>query len=272
MLKKRLITAIILIPIMIALVLRLPPKGFGFFTTVVLMLGAYEWSSLMGIQSKILAWCYPIIIFALLPISLIIPIPYILIGAFLWWLVAFVLVVRYPAASDRWGKGLLWRGVMGICVFIPTWRALNFIRDADLHNGPYILLFLFVLIWGADSGAYFVGKKWGRTKLAPIVSPGKTLQGLYGALGVTMIIMLITLSFFLPPYQIWIAAIVVSMITVLFSVLGDLFESMLKRNVGLKDSGRFFPGHGGLLDRIDSLTAAAPIFALGSILMSKIFH
>jgi phosphatidate cytidylyltransferase len=155
------------------------------------------------------------------------------------------------------------------------WRAVNELHDTNLFgagHGAYALLFLFVLIWGADSGAYFAGKAFGKTKLLPRVSPGKSWQGLFGGLLLTGLISP-ALFWILPtPHPRFFVVLTLCWITVLFSVLGDLFESMLKRNVGLKDSGRLFPGHGGLLDRIDSLTAAAPIFALGSLVMLKIFH
>ena len=162
---------------------------------------------------------------------------------------------------------VLVRGIMGILVLMPCWLALNFIRV--LPSGEMILLALFVLIWGADTGAYFAGKKWGKHKIIPQVSPGKSWEGLAGALLTTVLLvfcLLTALKF--PPADIWVL-LLLSLVTVLFSVLGDLFESMLKRKVDLKDSGTILPGHGGILDRIDSLTAAAPIFALGLILLAK---
>lgn len=275
MLKKRLITAAILIPTFIALVLWLSPPYFAMLTTLFVLLAAWEWSSLMGIQKRVFCLIYPICIFGILPLSLAIPTIYILMAAWVWWCIAFVLVWLYPRASQRWGKGFFWRSIMGIAVLLPAWRALNFIRDTDMygaHQGPYALLFLCVLIWGADSGAYFAGKIWGKDKLAVAVSPGKTWQGLYGAFVTTLVLTGGALVLFDTYRAMWPMVILLSLVTVLFSVLGDLFESMLKRNVGLKDSGRLFPGHGGLLDRIDSLTAAAPVFALGSLLVEKIFH
>ncbi len=159
---------------------------------------------------------------------------------------------------------------MGLMVLIPCWLAINFIRNIP-ESGIYILLYLFVLIWGADSGAYFAGKLWGKTKIAPKVSPGKTWEGLGGALIVTLIITLGTLYGVHTPYRLWAFVCLITVVTILFSVAGDLFESMLKRNAGLKDSGRLLPGHGGILDRIDSLTAAAPVFLFSTDLMQKIF-
>jgi phosphatidate cytidylyltransferase len=273
MLKQRILTAAILIPIFVLLVLLLPPRGFGYLTWAFVLLGAWEWSGLMGLKTKIHRLCYPIFLSAFLPLSIFFPL--VLFTAVIAWCFAFILVVLYPRGSRAWGTGIFWRGVMGLFIFIPTFCALNFLRDTNIfgvNHGRYIILFLFVLIWGADSGAYFAGKKWGKTKLAPAVSPGKTWQGLAGAL-TTTIILAPSLYFLFPtPRPLLGVLMSLAVITVLFSVLGDLFESMLKRNVGVKDSGNLMPGHGGLLDRIDSLTAAAPVFAFGCLLVLKFFH
>jgi phosphatidate cytidylyltransferase len=277
MLKQRLITALILIPVFVLLLLKLPPRAFNELIIAFVVVGAWEWAGLMGLKKKSARIFYSIIVLALLIglVSLAQYISAILVSSVAFWLLALLLVLLYPAASGLWGKSYLVRAVMGFFVLIPTFFALQFLHNTEMfgiNRGPYILLFLFILIWGADSGAYFAGKKWGKTKLAPRVSPGKTWQGLLGAIGVTLI--LTPLFYYLfpaPQPQAWML-LVLTLLTVLFSVLGDLFESMLKRNVGIKDSGTLIPGHGGLLDRIDSLTAAAPLFALGCLLLFKILH
>lgn len=268
MLKQRIITALILIPIFVFLIFTLPVWGFGILSGCIVLLAAWEWSYLMGIQSLGKSIIYAIVIAIILLLSLQFNIIYALGIAFVFWLVGLLLVVYYPRGSGLWGKGLFLRAWMGIFVLVPAWLALNII----FSNSPYSLLFLFVLIWGADSGAYFVGRKWGKHKLLPTVSPGKTWEGLIGALVISLIIVCITLFLTKTPFYYWPWAILLALITVLFSVLGDLFESMVKRNAGVKDSGRLLPGHGGVLDRIDSLTAAAPIFALGAIVMGQVFH
>lgn len=273
MLRDRLLTALILIPLFISLVLLLPPKHFSIVTGLLLILCAYEWSSLMGVKAFPKNILYPFFMIVLLVLMLyllyrhILSVPMMLYAAFIFWLLATIFVISYPKTSRIWSKSVLLRGLMGIMVLAPCWVALNVIRI--FPYGTYLLLFVFVLIWGADSGAYFVGKKWGKTKLAPLVSPGKSWQGLFGAL-VTSAILVLSVSLWLQfPYVVWGPLLLLSLITVLFSVVGDLFESMLKRNEGLKDSGRLLPGHGGILDRIDSLTAAAPIFALGAMWLGK---
>lgn len=269
MLKQRLLTAAILIPLFVFLVLKSSADVFCSVTAALVLFGAWEWAALMGLTHVTHRLYYVCFVLLAMWGSIYLSVLYVLPITFCWWLIASTLVVIYPRARSVWAKGLFWRAIMGLLVLIPTWFAINFIRVSD--DGPYNLLFLFVLIWGADSGAYFVGKKWGKNKLAPNVSPGKTRQGLYGAFLVTVILAVAVLFLSDLPLRVWPLAVLLSLITVLFSILGDLFESMLKRNVGLKDSGSLFPGHGGLLDRIDSLTAAAPIFALGCLLMSKIF-
>jgi len=270
MLKQRILTALILIPIFIALVLKLSPAAFCILVSVIVIWGAWEWSLFMGVAKFPHCFFYPIAMFFIVLFFLLVPIPIhtILYAGVGWWFVALLLVCLYPKASQLWSKSVLLRAIMGVFVLIPCWTAINFIRSGT--NGIYMLLFLFVLIWGADSGAYFVGKKWGKNKLAPHVSPGKTLQGLLGALITSAIIMFSAFFLFDIPRSLWLGATLLSLVTVLFSVLGDLFESMLKRNAGLKDSGQLLPGHGGMLDRIDSLTAAAPVFALGVIILQRI--
>ncbi len=275
MLKQRLLTAILLIPLFIALLLLLSPVRFNYLLMAFVLIGAWEWSNFMGIKTIFARCLYPLFMLVVLMLFPFIAIymPLILIAAAVFWLLALCLVLIYPQGSGVWGDSLVLRGLMGVMVLIPTFDALQFIHNTEIFGvgrGPYVLLTLFILIWGADSGAYFAGKAFGKNKLAPRVSPGKTWQGLSGALGLTVLIAPLLLYFF--PVADWWKIEILALVTVLFSVLGDLFESMLKRNVNIKDSGKLFPGHGGLMDRIDSLTAAAPLFALGCIFLVKISH
>jgi phosphatidate cytidylyltransferase len=154
--------------------------------------------------------------------------------------------------------------VIGLLVIVPCWIAIIELRN-NFEQGPYLVLFLVALIAVADSTAYFGGKKWGRNKLAPQVSPGKTWEGVIsGLLGVSIFSFICAFAFeFLnDDWQAIVAFIIICVVTAITSVLGDLSESMFKRQVGLKDSGKILPGHGGVLDRVDSLTAAAPLFAV----------
>jgi phosphatidate cytidylyltransferase len=274
MLKKRLITAIILIPLFVIFLLLSSPRVFACVLIAFLMIGAWEWSGFMGLTAKWMRALYCLLIvaciFALAPF-----LPSMLTLTPVFWLLATLFIACYPLGSKLWGKSILVRALLGVLIFIPTFYSLGLLRNSDMFGTPagrYITLFLFVLIWCADSGAYFAGKLWGKNKLAPRVSPGKTWQGLAGALLATILLSPILYYLFPAPRPpLWLM-IPLCVVTILFSVVGDLFESMLKRNVGLKDSGTIFPGHGGLLDRIDSLTAAAPIFTVGCFLILKFFH
>lgn len=266
---KRTLTALILIPIFILLIFYLSPKAFCLLTGIIVLWAGWEWSFLMGVKQFKYSFIYPAVLFLALIASIWLYIPGVIIMAAIWWVLALVLVRAYPKFSQVWNKGVIVRGLMGFMTLIPCWLAINFIRNVP-SSGIYILLFLFILIWGADSGAYFAGRVWGKTKLAPLVSPGKTWEGVAGALIVTLLLTLTAVYIIHMPYKLWFFACIVACVTVMFSVVGDLFESMLKRNEGLKDSGRLLPGHGGILDRIDSLTAAAPVFLFGIDLIQKI--
>lgn len=266
-LKQRFITAVILVPLFLALLFYLPPVGFLFFTAIVTVFGAFEWSHLMAIQKMRWRFLYAGLVALCLYGSLFIAIRTTLVFATLGWCAALLLIALYPRGSDWWRNSFFWRGFMGIFVFIPCWVAINFIRNANNNDGIYVLLFLFVLIWGADITAYFVGRKWGKRALAPQVSPKKTWEGFIGAMLSSILIAVIALWATGADYKLWPWAVLLALVTVIFSVVGDLFESLLKRTAGVKDSGSIFPGHGGLLDRMDSLTAAAPIFAFGGMLL-----
>lgn len=267
MLKLRIITAVILIPIVIAVLFYLSPRSFFAFTLFISLIAAWEWSGLMDVKTTLRRFIYLILVACVFYSMVFVHVLYIFLFTFVWWLFAALLIILYPKGAGWWSKGVVVRGIMGICVLTPCWVAFNFIRNANDGEGIYALLFLFILIWGADSAAYFVGKKWGKNKLAPYVSPGKSWEGLYGAIAISLLITLIALWVCRIPQSVWPWAILLSLLTVLFSVVGDLFESMLKRQANLKDSSQLLPGHGGLLDRIDSLTAAAPLFALGAMLL-----
>jgi phosphatidate cytidylyltransferase len=264
MLKQRIITATILIAFTLIVLFYFPPIPFLVLTALITLGGAWEWTNLMGLTRLLPRFLYLASNVILFFIALYVPVPLILLIAFAWWLLAAFIVLMYPRATIIW-HSVSMRGVIGWLVLMPCWAALNFMHAQE--NGVGLLLFLFVLIWGADSAAYFVGNKWGKTKLAPAVSPGKSVEGVGGAVLFSVIFTLLVFSIAQVPTSEWLWGFVLSLVTVLFSILGDLFESVMKRHVGLKDSGKLLPGHGGLLDRIDSLTAAAPMFALGAFLI-----
>ena len=254
MLKYRLISAFVLIPIVIAALFLLPPMGFAIVTLVVCMLAAWEWGQLSGFTStsqRVWLAVQPMVEGSLW-------------ASFAWWIVALLLVLSYPASAAFWRHSKVLRLIFGILTIVPFFWGMLALRAwhyADNHySGALWLLYVMILVWGADSGAYMFGKMFGKHKLAPKVSPGKTWQGFFGGL--------LTAAVISWAYGVWAhldvtptVLLVCSVVAALASVLGDLTESMFKREAGIKDSGHLIPGHGGILDRIDSLTAAVPVFA-----------
>jgi phosphatidate cytidylyltransferase len=225
-------------------------------------IAAYEWEKLMpqGTQpqgSK--PYWYALVVTVLALAGIFCPVlwPYIWGVAIVIWVNSLVWVKKYPV-STQWYSNIL--QLIGVVLLVSAVISIF----ALWKNSPWWLMYVFALVWGADSGAYFVGRSLGKNKLAPNVSPAKSVEGLVGGLVVTTVIVLVVALFQLKlSNQDLIFFLILSLITVLASVQGDLFESMVKRKAGIKDSGSILPGHGGVLDRIDSLMAAAPVFALG---------
>jgi phosphatidate cytidylyltransferase len=185
----------------------------------------------------------------------------VVIAAMVWWVIAALWVLRYQAATAA--KIRPWRGLLaGWLVLAPAFVSLWALHGEPAY-GPRYVLFLLVLIWSADSGAYFAGRRFGRRKLAPQVSPGKTWEGVAGGVATSALVAVIGGRMLGLPGESLLWFIPLCLVVVVFSIVGDLLESLFKRDAGVKDSGRFLPGHGGALDRIDSLTAAAPAFYLG---------
>jgi len=267
---QRVITALILIPLVVAGVLYLPTLYLALLLMLVVILGGLEWTRLAGLESTPAKLMYSLIlvsfmaglasIFHLYPLSVF---AFSLLFTLFWILIAFKLI-RLKSLSTHPSAGF-GKSVMGVLVLVPAWSSLWLIH-ALYQDGPYLLLFLMVLIWTADSGAYFAGSRWGRVKLAPLISPGKSREGVYGGLAGAALCGVL-LYFLRPETGALPLLILLSVVVALFSVVGDLFESLMKRQAGIKDSGNLLPGHGGVLDRIDSLTAASPVFLFGLLLL-----
>ncbi len=275
MLKYRLITALILIPLVIGALFLLPPAGFAIVTLVVCILSAWEWGQLAGFASRSQR-IWLAVLCGFLLILMLLSLPAYQHSAHLsqvsgplwlsmgWWITALLLVLTYPRSAEFWRNSRFLRIIFGILTIIPFFWGMIALRQYGYeynHNiGAWWLLYIMLLVWGADSGAYMFGKLFGKHKLAPKVSPGKTWEGLIGGLLTSALISWLFGRYVLLdiiPEKLLICSVVAA----LASVLGDLTESMFKREAGIKDSGHLIPGHGGVLDRIDSLTAAVPVFA-----------
>jgi phosphatidate cytidylyltransferase len=264
-LQQRLITAGVLTPVVVMAVLLLPTAYFALLMAAVVCLGAFEWADFVGVQARAGRWLYVALVGAcLLLLWFIVPRAldvYLLALAALWWIATARALTRIGAV-ERSTAVALELVPIGLVVLVPPWIALVGLHAVG-DNGPWLVLALMMLIWIADSVAYFSGRQWGNRRLAPVLSPGKTLAGVYGALiGASAWGMLLWL---LLPLSLGRGLLLVLLcaLTAALSVVGDLYESLLKRRRGLKDAGSILPGHGGVLDRIDSMTAAAPFFALG---------
>ncbi|KPW04358.1 phosphatidate cytidylyltransferase [Pseudoalteromonas sp. P1-11] len=280
MLKQRILTSVVLAPLALALVFYTPLTLFSYFAGIIVLLGAWEWSAFMGLCTKLKRGAFVVLIGALLALlnlhwpieslwqngQLVGDANYLFTLSFAWWIVASYLIWRYPAMAKAWNEGLVMRGIAGLLTLIPLWLALNTLRSAQYaestHFGSVLILVVLGIVWSADVGAYFTGKSFGKHKLMPKVSPNKTIEGLAGGVVASIIFVLAFCHFTGVDFAVWPIYAVMTALIALFSAVGDLLESMFKREAGLKDSGRCLPGHGGILDRIDSLTAAAPMFVM----------
>ena len=266
MLKQRVITAIILVVLFLAALFTLPALGWMALVAIIILQGAVEWARLSHLTGSLKVVYSAASLLLLLgtlwldssPSSGSMPLPRLFFYAtsVLMWL--FVVPAWMYFAWQPKNKWLL--ALVGWIVLIPTGLAM-----IDLHVvGPWWLLAAMSVVWLADTAAYFSGRKFGKHKLAPSISPGKTWEGVAGAL----VLVSITVSVIgwqnglIKSFPVFAGVVIISVFWVALSVIGDLFESAIKRQAGVKDSGTLLPGHGGLLDRIDALTSTLPFVAL----------
>lgn len=260
MLKQRILTALILAPLAIWGILALSSHAFALVMGLLFVFGAWEWARIARLEQNALRVVYCLVLALLMGASYVLGTWHtlIILAGLLWWVLALVLVLRFPRGSEIWQGSSLAPLLAGLLIMLPAWLALTVLQQ---QAGPGYVLLLMFLVWGADIGAYFAGRRFGRRKLAPAVSPGKTVEGVLGGLLVSTLIGLAG-AHYLGRGEVLGIFVVIVLATVMISVLGDLVESMFKRLSGIKDSGGILPGHGGVFDRIDSLTAAAPLFYL----------
>ena len=262
MLQTRLTTALLLTIIMLA-ALFLPWGLFPVLILVLLSLSAWEWSLLANIKGQTNRLAYVLIIVALFLLALFFEDEItgfalrISTCVFWFWILLIPLLIRFPASKPFFQNSFATM-LMGAIILLSTASGLLWLKSQS--NGAWLVLCLVVIVALADSGAYFAGKKWGLHKLAPEISPGKSLEGVYGGLLANFVFAVVLLfGLNMNPEDSFLIVFIV-LLTSIFSVEGDLLESAIKRSHGVKDSGNILPGHGGILDRIDGVCAATPCF------------
>lgn len=268
MLKWRIITALVLVPSLLALVWWLPTGGVALLFALMCVLGGLEWARLIGCVGRRAQYRYLCGLVILLSLgwalyqSRLSPLPLFAIAT-VWWSAALQRLLRYNRDPQGQAKpGPVVGALISYAVLLFAWFSLVYLHG---YGGPALVTLLLFAVWGADTGAYFAGRAFGRRKLAINVSPGKTWEGVFGGLLLAGAVSLVLQWWLQPagmPLHVMLPLVLAA---VLFSVAGDLFESMIKRQHGAKDSGNLLPGHGGVLDRVDALLAAAPIFAMGFV-------
>jgi phosphatidate cytidylyltransferase len=260
MLRSRVLTALTLGVLLVGAILYSPPRVTAAILGLILLVGAWEWSAFLAVAALWrLLYVLLLVLAGLLGLHWTLdlkPFVWIMALASAWWLLALLWIVGAPERVGRLSAALA-----GALALLPTWFALVHI-DTLWRNGAQWTLFILALSFAADTGAFFAGRRFGRLHLAPRVSPNKTWEGVMGGMLLVLAAALCGAAWF---GRAPLSFVPLCLVAAGFSVIGDLTESLLKRHVHLKDSGRLFPGHGGVLDRIDSVTAATPVMTLGLI-------
>ncbi len=284
MTRTRLLAALVMAPLAIAAVLLLSTPWMAALSAAAFLIGLWEWLRLAEIDDPI-ARGVLMVVNLLLMVALVwasrsatgsslILFQLMMMLGVIWWLLAVIWLRHYDFASDHNTHARVFKLAAATLSIVPAWCALVLIHASDpepsllggVQQGHVWLLVALMIVWAADSGAYFAGRRFGKTKLSPRISPNKTVEGLVGGVIAGMIVALAAAPLAGASMQELPYVAIVAIWTILFSVVGDLYESLLKRHVGAKDSSHLIPGHGGVLDRIDSVLAALPVFALGKLM------
>jgi len=257
MFKQRLVTSLVLVPLVLLGIFFANPYVLTAVFSLVLLLAGWEWAPLIPIKSPIKKTIFLLALIAAAAASFYV-VDFWLASLLLVWLLLLIAVVLYPKSQAIWGYSAVVCALAFVLLPLLPALFLSIYRD---HGGPGMLVYLLFLVWAADVGGYVAGKLWGRNKLIPRVSPGKTLEGTLG--GVFLAFGIATLAYFIFKPSMALMWFLLALCTISISILGDLFISMLKRRSQVKDTGSILPGHGGILDRFDSLIAAMPLFYMG---------
>lgn len=267
MLLQRVITALVLLPLVLGSVWYAPTPWLYLIFSGAGLLGAWEWTAMMGLKAGAARWAYLGLTAAALAGAWLLRAWWFWIALpnLAWWIFCLFLIRGFPGNLERNRPPLPAMAVLGLVWLVPTVLCLVLLREHPGADGALRLLYTMALVWASDVGAYLAGRNFGRNKLAPTVSPGKTREGALGGLALCAVFACVAGAYVFAPAGLGPLALLVglSLGVAALSIVGDLGESMFKRLAGLKDSGKLLPGHGGILDRIDSLMAAAPAMALG---------
>lgn len=268
MLKQRLLTAAILIPLVVLAILLLPSVGFLALLIITAGLAGWEWLNMIGVKSKLLrlAGIVVLLLLALLSLPTLSSQSMLLFLLAYWLVLSLLVMILAHRPLPVYINQVLQNQFVGFLLAVVTLS--GFIYSALwLHGlasiGPQTVLYLLIIVWSMDTGGYFFGKRFGKHKLATAISPNKTWEGLAGGLLLASVIFLISIAIGVTAELGMLNWLALTMLAALAAVIGDLFESLIKRSYHIKDSGQLLPGHGGMLDRVDSLLAASPVFAAG---------
>lgn len=270
MLKQRTLTALVLAPLAVAMILLLPTAGFALVIAAISLQAMWEWTRLAGVASTAARVAFVVanvLLLYLLWHARASSFTWYVIGAGVaWWLLSLFWLRHFSYAAAPTRENALLKLAAAELAVLPAWLALVQLHGGVDHGRQWALLVI-ILVWAADTGAYFAGKRWGTTKLAPRISPNKTRAGAYGALVLAGAVSLVGGWLLDERDATLLALLALALLTVFASILGDLVESLLKRQANVKDSGTLFPGHGGLLDRVDSVFSAVPVFVAGKAVL-----
>ena len=261
MFRQRLLTALVLIPLVLMAIYFANIWVLGAVVLFLVAVGGWEWTQLVPIYALRNKLIFLFFLWAALILCFYWFYDWLVIGLVLWGLILLA-VVTFPASQRVWGRCVL---VGSACLILLPLFATSMAAVYQYPQGRHLIVYLLCLVWATDTGAYLIGKRWGATKLIPQVSPGKTIEGALSGFLLAMVVASIGYYFLRPSSLIIWFCIAIG--TALISMLGDLFISMLKRRSKIKDTGQIFPGHGGMLDRIDSLIAALPLFYCGLLFL-----
>jgi phosphatidate cytidylyltransferase len=273
MLRQRVITALLLAPLAILLILLLPTSVFAGLLAIAFLAAAWEWTRLAGMRSRVARGvALGVVLIAFIALWSLRDVawlwPLLIVAGVAWWVLVCVWLRHFAFAAAPTTENRNLKLLAGAFVVFPAWVAGLSIHGSPSHGHVWAFLAM-LLVWAADTGAYFAGSYFGKgkRKLAPQISPGKTWVGVYGAFATSALVAAVA-GWLLGVRDLrLLGLIVVTILTVASSIVGDLLESLMKRHANVKDSGALFPGHGGLLDRLDSVFAALPVFALGKLLL-----